>query len=84
MDHALLTRRALYALVAPARTGWTMPIRRAGKKKDHRPIEWQMHRVQLPPSRKMQLARKSKAAKAVQWDKSKLAVALQAMKKSEF
>lgn len=82
IDYAFCSRRAGCHFTRPARTNWSLPIRRAGKKDDHRPVIWGIRRAVLFPRRK--LKRKNRQYCSVRWDKRKLGKVVEEVRHAQF
>lgn len=82
IDFAFLSIRAQCTITKSCMTDWNMPVRRPGKKEDHRPLVWGLTISSLLPADRHR-KRKNKKMGNKRWDYKKMAKVLQQMKLSE-
>lgn len=84
LDYAFISKRGYKAVIRPARTDWKTPVRRPGKKDDHRPVCWELRRAMMLPTRRKAGVVDTRHYRQVKWDKKKLAAVVRGAEQAKY
>ena len=84
LDFVLVSRRSLFAQRGACRTEWSLPLRQADTKDDHRPLLWRYRRTELWAKGAFREAAERGTLRHLSWDRCMLVRLIREVRQSEY